>query len=408
MKYLFKILVFACVFSCGSQYVFAAPLDVVLSVVTPINPNELVHRNTPLVINWLSGGVTLEDLVTIAVKDSVGDVHVLAYDVPNTGAYQWLVPDNFPGGPFKFTISTIVNGEFVEANGPNYIFLSSFTQEIPQLSVTTPNDKEVLVSGEDLTIFWEPSDSTAETVTISLIDAVAGVGDIIFQETPNDGQQRWSVAPLREVKNRRTGYLFLKSDTYKIQIECVDGSCAGGMSDEAFTIAETNVEARSSVQNDIEKEESLPVEETQNMEEEPAMDGSNSNESRPPSELVLENLGPGSSGDSVTTLQKLLSQDTKIYPEALVTGYYGTLTQKAVERFQCTHNVVCSGTVSSSGYGFVGPRTREVISSVFQSGGEVVAPTGSQTETNVQDLQAQIQQLLDLIGTLQKQILEAA
>ncbi|MCH8329152.1 MAG: hypothetical protein IIB81_02040 [Nanoarchaeota archaeon] len=48
--------------------------------------------------------------------------------------------------------------------------------------------------------------------------------------------------------------------------------------------------------------------------------------------------------DEAKTLQTLLSQDKYIYPEALTTGYFGrTLTRKAVQRFQCKHNIICEG-----------------------------------------------------------------
>src|SRR3989344_7499461 len=40
------------------------------------------------------------------------------------------------------------------------------------------------------------------------------------------------------------------------------------------------------------------------------------------------------SGSDVSCLQKTLAQDPAIYPEGLVTGYFGSLTQKAVQRWQ--------------------------------------------------------------------------
>ncbi|MCD6568982.1 peptidoglycan-binding protein, partial [bacterium] len=42
----------------------------------------------------------------------------------------------------------------------------------------------------------------------------------------------------------------------------------------------------------------------------------------------------GMRGDAVKTLQEGLKQDPSVYPEGLVTGYFGPLTKAAVIRFQ--------------------------------------------------------------------------
>jgi len=45
-------------------------------------------------------------------------------------------------------------------------------------------------------------------------------------------------------------------------------------------------------------------------------------------------VGPGDRGEQVRQIQQLLAQDSDIYPEGLVTGYYGDLTAQAVSRLQ--------------------------------------------------------------------------
>ena len=69
------------------------------------------------------------------------------------------------------------------------------------------------------------------------------------------------------------------------------------------------------------------------------------------------NLGIGSTGSAVSELQRFLATDPTIYPQGLVTGYYGSLTAAAVQRFQCRQNIVCSGSAATTGYGRVGPMT---------------------------------------------------
>src|SRR5579864_1581788 len=79
---------------------------------------------------------------------------------------------------------------------------------------------------------------------------------------------------------------------------------------------------------------------------------------------VVAMLDPGQSGAQVTELQTFLATDPSVYPEGLVTGFYGPLTQAAVERFQCKYGIICSGDVSSTGYGRVGPLTLAEIESL--------------------------------------------
>ncbi|HEY4513708.1 MAG TPA: peptidoglycan-binding protein [Candidatus Paceibacterota bacterium] len=80
-------------------------------------------------------------------------------------------------------------------------------------------------------------------------------------------------------------------------------------------------------------------------------------------------LGPGDSGSEVSALQTFLAADTSVYPEGLVTGYYGSLTTAAVQRYQCKNGIVCSGSVATTGYGRVGPATLAKIELQRGSGG---------------------------------------
>jgi peptidoglycan hydrolase-like protein with peptidoglycan-binding domain len=84
--------------------------------------------------------------------------------------------------------------------------------------------------------------------------------------------------------------------------------------------------------------------------------------------LIDEQLDFGERGAEVTELQTFLAQYPTIYPEGLITGYFGPLTQAAVKRFQCQFNIVCSGTPSTTGYGRVGPTTRATINNIMTGG----------------------------------------
>ncbi|HUO50066.1 MAG TPA: peptidoglycan-binding domain-containing protein, partial [Candidatus Paceibacterota bacterium] len=62
-------------------------------------------------------------------------------------------------------------------------------------------------------------------------------------------------------------------------------------------------------------------------------------------------LSLGSTGPDVTTLQQLLQ--TNGYLSIAPTGYFGTLTQAAVQKYQVAHSIVTSGTPATTGFGAV-------------------------------------------------------
>src|SRR3989339_710893 len=76
-------------------------------------------------------------------------------------------------------------------------------------------------------------------------------------------------------------------------------------------------------------------------------------------------LSYGMENEQVKKLQEILSLDKKIYPKGINSGYYGNLTIKAVQRYQCKYDVVCSGTEATTGYGVFGPMTRKVFCDVY-------------------------------------------
>ena len=59
----------------------------------------------------------------------------------------------------------------------------------------------------------------------------------------------------------------------------------------------------------------------------------------------------------------LKNQGVNIYPEGLVTGYFGNLTRKAVIRFQLKEKIVSSET--SPGAGLVGIKTRAKVNEIL-------------------------------------------
>lgn len=93
------------------------------------------------------------------------------------------------------------------------------------------------------------------------------------------------------------------------------------------------------------------------------------------SALITSSLDFGSTGSQVTELQTYLATNASIYPSGLVTGYFGSLTQAGVQRFQAAQGIVSSGTPATTGYGRVGPITMARINSLMGSGGQVSGET---------------------------------
>jgi len=75
---------------------------------------------------------------------------------------------------------------------------------------------------------------------------------------------------------------------------------------------------------------------------------------------LLNQLKPGMTNDEVKTLQEILATDSTVYPEGLITGYYGKFTEKAVRKLQ---NKFCLEEVGS-----VGPKTLWRINELLQEG----------------------------------------
>jgi hypothetical protein len=76
--------------------------------------------------------------------------------------------------------------------------------------------------------------------------------------------------------------------------------------------------------------------------------------------MLTRQLEMGMSGADISTLQTYLAQDVTIYPQGLVTGYFGFLTKSAVSNFQDRNGI--------SRVGRVGPQTLAFINSIWVNG----------------------------------------
>lgn len=85
-------------------------------------------------------------------------------------------------------------------------------------------------------------------------------------------------------------------------------------------------------------------------------------------------LKVGSQGQQVKLLQTLLASDPSIYPEGIISGYFGQLTAKAVRKFQQKNGLEQVGNV--------GPLTLAKLQALLASNPlETVSPTSTGTST---------------------------
>lgn len=71
----------------------------------------------------------------------------------------------------------------------------------------------------------------------------------------------------------------------------------------------------------------------------------------------IRSLVRGMSGSDVRDLQELLAQDSDVYPEGLITGFFGPATERALKKLQKKHGIEQAGVF--------GPKSRALIHRLF-------------------------------------------
>jgi peptidoglycan hydrolase-like protein with peptidoglycan-binding domain len=132
------------------------------------------------------------------------------------------------------------------------------------------------------------------------------------------------------------------------------------LSDSHFTHVTLVQSTKTTLQGNVFIEEFDPIQLLHTMTFQPA---SNPPPPPPPPKscpMLLRNLGRGSRGTDVSTLQGFLIS-AGLLENGSATGYFGLLTEHAVQGWQAAHGLIASGSPSTTGYGAVGPRTRAAL-----------------------------------------------
>ena len=91
---------------------------------------------------------------------------------------------------------------------------------------------------------------------------------------------------------------------------------------------------------------------------------------------ITSYMGVGSTGGDVTELQQFLATNFSIYPEGIVSGYFGGLTKAAVTQFQVAFDI--------DQVGVVGPVTSSQINSIMALGFGLDTKASIMTNLSVQ------------------------
>lgn len=115
---------------------------------------------------------------------------------------------------------------------------------------------------------------------------------------------------------------------------------------------------------------------------------------------LVMTLRQGSTGDQVLILQALLAADSAIYPEGIVSGFFGPLTSKAVKRFQKEHGI--------EQVGLVGPKTLKKLQELLKKNPlafSTLTSTSTATSTSNQGSKKDQRRLCAVISSLTKDLL---
>src|SRR3989344_7118476 len=96
--------------------------------------------------------------------------------------------------------------------------------------------------------------------------------------------------------------------------------------------------------------------------------------------FLMRSLKRGHQGDDVKELQEYLKGIGDFSDDA--TGYFGPKTEEALKRLQARNSVVASGDANTTGYGVLGPRTRNVLMAHCKEGLNLRQKPDSATTTN--------------------------
>ena len=336
-----------------------------LTVTSP-NGGETFTRNKRHAVTWDSS----PDITSVSIgykPYTGGELVWIARNMPNTGQFDWDIRTTDLRTQYIVRVFGTGQGVTVSDDSDSYFTLSTSISSV-EPKLTSPVDGVTVNPGDALPLRWSVGEGTMGIWRVSL-EPVDGGDEIILYGGATPNSQARLFGGLWTFFTTDPFQSFLVPGVYDLKIWATEnGTIDYGVTDKkriTFTGGDSETTPSSS---------------------EPEKNQENDNVLMP--EIVLDpapvvvkkferTLRIGSSGDDVKRLQEALSGDGDVYPEKITSGYYGDLTVKAVQRFQCKYSVVCGGSQDTTGYGRVGPQTRIKLNEIYGGVTPVTQGSGS-------------------------------
>jgi len=197
--------------------------------ITVTNPNggENWQKGTTHNITWNTGGVS----GNIIIKLKKGGIMLgsIAYNIPNTGSYNWNINDIAgapvqPGNDYRVLIRSFDDHSIQDQSNANF---SITAEQSGSIKVTSPNGDENWAMGSSQLIRWNSS-GVSGNVIIKLIKGTSMLGSIAWN-IPNTGSYSWKI-------NSIGGALIQPGSNYKILVRSFEKHSIEDQSDSNFTI----------------------------------------------------------------------------------------------------------------------------------------------------------------------------
>jgi hypothetical protein len=160
------------------------PAAAYIKVISPNGREVWTHGDTTTIL-WESGGIAGN--VDIWLARAGGGSVTLAEGTPNSGSFDYIVPDDLPSDHYKVAIET-PDHQIIDYSDDWFRVVPS---AMPYINVLAPNGGEVWAHGEAHTLRWKSQDITGN---VRLWLARAGGGSVIIAaDVSNTGTYQYTV-----------------------------------------------------------------------------------------------------------------------------------------------------------------------------------------------------------------------
>jgi len=271
-----------------------------------------------------------------------------------SGLYQWQVRRNSTTTLSAVSTSTATTSDSSLTSNTQYTYDVRFTDLLGNTSSYGATSSKYTLTPNPTNLSATPSQTSNALSVDSFNNASSGSSGYYFSNTTNSNNSGW----ITTNSWTDTGLTCNTSYTYTIKYRNGDAteSATSSLSQTTSACTVSSAVANAGLPISI----LSPI--STNINKSPST-SSNISVSQYPSISFTKYLYPGLSNPEVKNFQQLLSNYSDIYPEALITGYFGPLTKKAVQRFQLKYGITDQ---SDKAFGLVGPKTRKILNLLEQ------------------------------------------